>query len=594
MSNTKQTLRLMIADKLYRCMFGTEGGMKLKQLVKTLDEKDITPELAYDIMKDDSRFETVQHKWFPSVRFGNRNSAVTKIMTDALEDLGGEASAEDITAELIAVIPSEKDKLIKTAPKLLANKSYFFAGKNGYGPASALLDVSADDPDDIIFDNDLPEDEAAELAKAAKGSKSYIAAAEAALKAAKGTADGKLLAFAAWSVMGSKFKPVEFYEAVSEAEGMRLLSDGNVYTLPAASTMKKNLKAMAEEASALDFEDDINDEPIVVAEEDVDKVVEKVLDAGSVGIEEALDELYDISPADSNFEQAKNDLEGALKEKDNIMWGGGGRWMAKPEITEDIAEIPASLLKPDVEPYETPEGDLYDLMLEPEGLDSELKLRIYDPLAEDVCDEDPTLTDYQPAGDRQICVLTYRHKIEGTFPLCQINPDFFGKTPDIIPITLTSDGKEKTVFVNNTTRLIYGLKDFYKDIEALSGAIFYIVKTETPGKFRFLFNGESNPELTVDMQSSMALLDIKDRYEAGNMSIYDVIVEILGMRKKGVTFAQLVNDVNIVRRCSRVLVASILSSYHVFHTKGKTGLWTYDEKKQSQGFNKSKRKYIKK
>ena len=60
MSNTKQTLRLMIADKLYRCLFGAEGGMKLKQLVKTLDDKDITPELAYDIMRDDPRFETVQ------------------------------------------------------------------------------------------------------------------------------------------------------------------------------------------------------------------------------------------------------------------------------------------------------------------------------------------------------------------------------------------------------------------------------------------------------------------------------------------------------------------------------------------------------
>ncbi len=42
------------------------------------------------------------------------------------------------------------------------------------------------------------------------------------------------------------------------------------------------------------------------------------------------------------------------------------------------------------------------------------------------------------------------------------------------------------------------------------------------------------------------------------------------------------------------MIASILSSYHCFHTRGKSGLWQYDDKKRSQGFNKTKRKYVKK
>jgi len=69
--------------------------------------------------------------------------------------------------------------------------------------------------------------------------------------------------------------------------------------------------------------------------------------------------------------------------------------------------------------------------------------------------------------------------------------------------------------------------------------------------------------LGIDLDRSLELLDIKARYESQEMPIHDVIAEILE-RKPGMTFAQLVNEVNIVRRCSRLLVASILSSYHCF------------------------------
>jgi hypothetical protein len=59
-------------------------------------------------------------------------------------------------------------------------------------------------------------------------------------------------------------------------------------------------------------------------------------------------------------------------------------------------------------------------------------------------------------------------------------------------------------------------------------------------------------------------------------------------------FVPLFTEVNLVRRVTRVLVASILSSYHAFDQVKKTGEWRYDQKKRSQGFNKAKRKYIKK
>ncbi len=99
-------------------------------------------------------------------------------------------------------------------------------------------------------------------------------------------------------------------------------------------------------------------------------------------------------------------------------------------------------------------------------------------------------------------------------------------------------------------------------------------------------------DLHIDTNRSLESLELKSRYESNDMPLYDVITEILS--RQSLKFAQVVNQLNIVKRCSRLLTASILSSYHAFHTRGKTDEWLFDEKKASQGFNKTKRKYIKK
>ena len=69
---------------------------------------------------------------------------------------------------------------------------------------------------------------------------------------------------------------------------------------------------------------------------------------------------------------------------------------------------------------------------------------------------------------------------------------------------------------------------------------------------------------------------------------------IMPYHRKGVPFVTLFTEVNIVRRTTRRLVASILSSYYAFYQRPKSALWHFDEKKVDQGFKKAKRKYIRK
>jgi len=273
---------------------------------------------------------------------------------------------------------------------------------------------------------------------------------------------------------------------------------------------------------------------------------------------------------------------------------GAGRWGKVIVFPEEVKVVPESIVIPETAPFETPEGELFDQEIEEDGFEGDLKTAIYNPLAEDVGDEDPALTVYQKNGDSQRCVLKYHHRMAGTFPLCQINPDFFGKEPEIIPIVLIEEGKRKQAYVNNTTRLIYGLKDFYKSVTDVSGTVFHIEKTANPGEFRIRFDDEVDEHLGIDTDRSVELLELKGKYESQDIPIFDVVRTICEQRSQGINFARLVNEVGIVRRCSRLLVASLLSSYHCFHTRGKKALWQFDVKKATQGFVKSKRKYIKK
>jgi len=107
-----------------------------------------------------------------------------------------------------------------------------------------------------------------------------------------------------------------------------------------------------------------------------------------------------------------------------------------------------------------------------------------------------------------------------------------------------------------------------------------------------VYTGETDDKLFVQPGRLLELLELKDKAESQDMPTTDIILTIMERYKQGIEFAPLFTEVNLVRRCTRRLVASILSSYHAFYRK--ETVWRYDSEKWTKGFNKTKRKYIKK
>jgi len=595
----RQTARRYLADLCYRRLLGTPQPAKLRQIMKALEIEGVTTRLLKDVLTESDRFECTDRRWAPAVRYGDTHRPFERILTEVIQAAGVPVTLDALASEMAQVYNRDVGYYKEALPRILSNKERFFEVDHSYGLASWLLIPTSDEEEDIIFDNALSEDQVqqfSELCPSEKWSIDKIADTAAKIVGeCKEAVPIKILALMAWRDLGEDYDPVDFYSALLEDDRIVILSDQRAYPAGAVKKWTEVLKAQADELAAMpmEAEEEEAEGPITVTDTDKEEIVNMILERGSASAEELLDAVLEVGPDEPAYAGALESLNEALRGDDRVMYIGDNRWSKVVTFPEEVKVIPPSLIVPEVRPFETPEGDVYDQLLEEEGFEGDLKSAIYDPLAEDVTDEDPARTLYQPNGDSQRCVLKYHHKVEGTFPMCQVNPEFFGIEPEIIPIVLVDEGKRKQAFVNNSTRLIYGLKDFYKDITEISGAVFYIEKTAIPGEYRFRYDGETDDQLHIDTGRSLELLELRGRYESGDMPVFDVIVEILE-RKQGMTFPQLVNEVNIVRRCSRLLVASILSSYHCFTTKGKSGQWRYDEKKRSQGFNKAKRKYIKK
>ena len=87
------------------------------------------------------------------------------------------------------------------------------------------------------------------------------------------------------------------------------------------------------------------------------------------------------------------------------------------------------------------------------------------------------------------------------------------------------------------------------------------------------------------------LLDFRTEVEGGApISTYDIVRRILDHYRKGCSFLTLLTEVNLVRRTPRRLLASVLSGYSAFHPRANR--WTFDPKKEPEGFDKSKTGYI--
>lgn len=573
-------------------------AVKLGELADKLSNEGLGLAAVRSLMASNPEiFAFHERRWMPAARLNSAGRPVAEIMRAILESFGAPVATETLLNEVSRVRRLDVDQIELSVRRVIEKDKIF-------------VELS-DDRVGLTTWGFIADEQMLARALAING----IGAEE--FEAATAKIGSINFRSSDWAVEVLKQAPIKFKEigavafsrlndddpkstliydakeiavALFSVPGYVYITDGTFITADAAKTLISNAVKLAQKLTPTIDVDDA--QPIELKPEDVAKLVNKIVGSEeSVTSTKLLEEFFEITPGTKTFPDDLVNIMEALRQKPEVVWVGGDRFQKSGEMPDYITEIPV--------PFEfvqsgvlNDENEEVDVELTDEGLNSSLRKLLQHPLALDVEDEDvqPALKN-QPESIR--LVLKSIHRELGTFPLAQLPTGWIEDRPKVQEtIFVDADGRKLQVWVNNETRLMYGLIDWWLDQPIESGAVFTLTRTPEPNVFEFAYLDQPDPVVYISNQRMEELRTLGA--EAEGKSTLNLLIEVMSHWPKGADYLTILAEINVARRTSRRLVASLLSSYQCFYQRSGSPVWHFDNKKVDQGFDKSKKKFIKK
>ncbi len=583
-------------DLVYKALIKTGEALKASEVAKAVDHPDVDMKLARVVLATTPTMTAVDRKWTIWTRYLDVNNTVDRNIHRVLNTFGQPIRLPEMAREMASIYGRPIEVFTDMLRRLVQNKNrYFLIGNEYVAPAEWLLNTDAGDEDEVLFDNFLDDEDVFPYVEAAReagldGARSETLTAF--LDSVNAPIKNKALQFLAYHLNHAAFDAQRFYTNLFLNSGAVALSDGTWIGPALAQKLTTHFPAIAEQEVSENAEAEAQEaaQPLALTAEALEQLVQTVVDSDdTVFASQLLSEQFEITPDDRTYEEDLRTIIQSLSQDERVMWAGGERFRPQGTVPGYVFSVPGLLDIPE-DTYRDEEGNLMDLLLEDDGFNGGLEREILNPLAQDVLDEEPVPSpDMNPPSNAR-AVIKYHHKQIGTLPLCQFPSGFFPPTPAILETEFSLPGSQKAqVWVNNETRLMYGLLDWFQSIPIDSGATFTLER-QAGDRYIVNYNDESEPTMFISRNRINELLELQERAETDDISTFDVMREIMEHYRKGIEFITLLTEVNVVRRTPRRMIASILSEYHCFTQRG--GAWVFDTKKLIQGFDKSKRKFI--
>lgn len=582
------------ADLLFAALAKSGSSMKLSEATRSVGRPYFDMKLARVVLSlSPDRFVATDRRWAITVRSADAKQPMERAIEEILDATGTPMEAHSIAA-LVAAVHRRPVEAVDASVERLLKRSERFIEIDGHGYVRRcwLLDTSSDTPEDVLFDNFLEETDVAPYASISNSVAADDPARTAsALNAAGTPVPCKILQYLAWRADPARFDPVRFM--VGLLEGGAVLLSTRQWVGPA---LVEEMVGLLPDIAEREVADEVGvgvvepSQPLTIADSERAQLVEYVLHAKATSHAAAmLEDIFEVSAGEPTYEADLTSVLDCLKADARVVWVGSDRFLPAGAVPDYVFSVPEHLGYPEHE-YLDFEGNPVDVLLEDDGFSAALRQEIMSPLVQDVLDEEPSDA---PAGDPPVtvrCVLPFHHKELGTFPLCQLPAGFFFADAPVVQAEVElPSGQVVSVWINNETRLLYGLIDWYHTVPADTGAVFYLER-KAWDRYVLTWGEETEPAMFVSRNRINDLLELRQKAEAEELPTYEILRTIMEHYRKGIEFVTAVTEVGIVRRSRRRLLASLLSAYHCFYQRGNA--WVYDVRRVSQGFDKSKRKYI--
>lgn len=574
-----------------------EAAIKLSELADKLSDAGLGLAAVRSLLASNpERFAYHERRWIPASRLLGEGRPYAETIRLVVDRYGAPMPLDLLVREVARIrrvdveeaelavprIAGTEPNLMLIDDKLVALSQWaFLAEGESIDRAYAMFGVDASEVERALAAN--------------KNLDWYADDAPAKALAASAPISVKGLSAAAWTVLNPQdpkanllYDGREWYGALVTVPGFVVGADGMLHQ---EADAKKWLAAAVKVADKLAPTVDIEDAaPIEVKVTDVVKMVQKIVSSEqSITATKLLEEFYEITASNKTFPDDMSNLMTALRDQKEVVWVGGDRFRKKGSAPDFIESVPEPFHYPMLE-FQDEEGEPLEIELNDEGLSSSLRKLLLHPLAMDVLDED-----IMPAA-KQIpetirLVLKSIHRELGTFPMCQIPTGWLTTDPSIQELIFTdNNGRELQVWANHEARLLYNLVDWWYEQNVENGAVFTLTKTTKPNVFEFTWDDQTDPVVYISSQRMEELRTMQERSEA--MSTLDILTEVMSHWPKGADFLTIHAEVNVVRRSTRRLIASLLSSFQCFYQRSGSPVWHYDAKKLDLGFDKAKKKFI--
>lgn len=542
-------------------------------------------------------FAYAERRWVPAARIEGNGRPFHEAARLVVERFGGPIPFDLLTREIARSHGKLQDEVAESLRRTIKSDSSMFLTLDVHVAISFMVFAASDEDEARAFQLNNISADAVSAVEKALGNFDWTKA-DAIVMALEKTApvDVKALGGAAWRQLNPQDPHATLHYDWKAFNAELLSIPGFIYasngTLHPEAEAKKWMSAavkLAEKAVAtIEVEEAA---PLELKKADIQTAISRIVGSErTVTATELLETLFEVTPTVKTFPDDLKNVMSVLKADPQVWWVGGDRFR-KPNTAPDyVNELPEPF-NFDQTPFLQEDGDPVDVELTDDGLSSSLRKLIIHPLAMDVNDED-VLPAPKSEPESVRCVLKPVHRELGTFPLSQFPAEWFDSAPDVQElIFMDREGRELQVWLNNRVRLMFGFFDWWLDQPVESGAVFSLTKTYKPNVFEFQWLDQTDPVVYISNQRMEELREIASRAE--EMSTFDVLREVMTHWPKGADFLTILWEVNVVRRTSRRLLASLLSSYVCFYQRSGSPVWHYDHKKVEQGFDKTKKKFIK-
>ncbi|MBS1707008.1 MAG: hypothetical protein JST40_14175 [Armatimonadetes bacterium] len=573
------------------------SAVKLSELAEKLQADGIGLAAIRSLLASNPhRFSYVDRRWVPASRVESEGRPLNWILFTTVDRFGGPMPLSLLIKEVASIKEEDEESVAETVLRMIErDPNLFLTDDNAVALRTWVFSAIDESVERALAMEGVTMDEVDAINKKL-GDKFDWRADNAIEKALSVTApvNVRALGAAAWLVLNPQVSHAALLYNWKSFNAKLLALPGFVYgaegVITSEADAKKWISTAVKLAERIAPSVEIDDSaPIEVKAEDVERMAGKIRSGdATVTATKLLEENYEITPSVKTFPYDLENLVNALKAQAGLWWVGGDRFRSEnsaPDFVESIPEIFQFAYSDQVDE----EGELVDVELTDEGLSTTLRKLLNHPLATDVLDEDIMPAPKQVPDSLRL-VLKPIHRELGTFPMCQFPTGFISGSPKLQELIFVDpSGKEMQVWANLEARLLFGLFNFLEQ-PVESGAVFSVTKTPKPNVFDFEWLDQHDPVVFITSQRMEELRDIQARSEG--MSTFEILQEVMTHHPKGADFLTILWEVNVVRRSTRRLVASLLSSYHCFYQRSGSPVWHYDAKKVEQGFDKTKRKFV--